>query len=137
MEHVDAYVALSKILPSRDFDVQKDFQVTDFYLPALVIQPLVENAIYYGIAMSTEGEVIRLQTMKDKGYIIIKVIDDAHGKQTKLPTQKKHKSVGTQNVKTRLKILCDGELTIDKKPEGTEAIIRIPETKAVPKPGKS
>ncbi len=129
MQHVDAYVALSQILPSRKFNVKKDFQVTDFYLPALVIQPLVENAIYYGIGMSTEGDDILIQTKEENGYIVIRVVDDGHGKQTELTTQKKHKSVGTKNVKTRLKILCDGEMSLNKSPEGTEAMIKIPKKK--------
>ncbi|MCR5214888.1 MAG: histidine kinase [Eubacterium sp.] len=133
MEHVDAYVALSSILPSRNFIVKKDFQISDFYLPALVIQPLVENAIYYGLSMSEKGDEILIQTKEEKGYIIITVKDDGHGKKTEISTQKKHKSVGTQNVKTRLSLLCDGEMTLNKSPQGTEAIIKIPANKAVKK----
>ena len=131
LEHVDTYIALAEILPSRNFVVEKDLEVEDFYLPALVVQPLVENAILYGIGMSTEGDRIVLSTRREGGYIVIKVSDDGHGVQTQLPTQKKRKSVGTQNVKTRLKILCQGELSINKTPEGTDAVIRIPEMLAV------
>jgi len=126
MEHVDAYVALSRILPSRNFKIEKNFEITDFRIPALTVQPLVENAIYYGIGMSEEGDIIRIETKEEGGYVLVKVIDDGHGKQTELSTQKKHKSVGTANVKTRLKILCDGEMTLNKSDEGTEAIIKIP-----------
>jgi Putative regulator of cell autolysis len=131
MEHVDAYVNLSQVLPSRHFTLKKDFQVTDFKIPALTIQPLVENAIYYGIGMSEEGEEIRLETKEENGYIVITVADDGHGSATELPTQKKHKSVGTQNVKTRLSLLCDGELSISKSPDGTKSIIKIPLNRAV------
>ena len=131
MEHVHMYVSLSKILPSRQFDVEEKFGVTDFYIPALVIQPLVENAIQYGIAMSTEGEKILIETKEEKGYIVVRVSDDGHGSKTQLPTQKKHKSVGTKNVRTRLKLLCDGELTISQSSEGTESVIKIPKLKAV------
>jgi signal transduction histidine kinase len=53
-------------------------------------------------------------------------VDDGRGKKTELSTQKKHKSVGTKNVKTRLKILCNGEYTLNKTPDGTESIIKIP-----------
>ena len=130
MEHVDAYVALSKILPSRNFEIEKNFEITDFKIPALTVQPLVENAIYYGIGMSEEGDVIRIETREEKGFIIVSVKDDGHGKQTELSTQKKHKSVGTANVKTRLKILCDGEMTLEKTDKGTEAMIKIPADRA-------
>ncbi|SEP85382.1 Histidine kinase [Lachnospiraceae bacterium NE2001] len=130
MEHVDAYVKLSKILPSRNFEIEKNFELTDFRIPALTVQPLVENAIYYGIGMSEEGDVIRIETKEEGGFILVKVIDDGHGKQTELATQKKHKSVGTANVKTRLKILCDGEMSLNKSEEGTEAVIKIPYERA-------
>ncbi|MCR5587587.1 MAG: histidine kinase [Lachnospiraceae bacterium] len=130
MEHVDAYIALSQILPSKEFHVEKDFEITDFYVPALVVQPLVENAIKYGIGMSSEGDRIRIQTRVEGGYVVISVVDDGRGKKTELATQKKHKSVGTSNVKMRLKILCDGELEVHQSSDGTEAIVKIPEITA-------
>ena len=130
MEHVDAYVNLSKVLPSRNFEIEKNFEITDFKIPALTVQPLVENAIYYGIGMSEAGDVIRIETKEEGGYVLVKVIDDGHGKRTELSTQKKHKSVGTANVKTRLKILCEGEMTLNRSDEGTEAVIKIPAAKA-------
>ena len=51
----------------------------------------------------------------------------AHGKKTQLQTQKSYKSVGTENVRTRLSLLCHGELKIEKNDTGTTATIRIPE----------
>ena len=80
--------------------------------------------------MSEAGDIIRIETKEEGGYVFVKVIDDGHGKQTELSTQKKHKSVGTANVKTRLKILCDGEMILNKSDEGTEAIIKIPASRA-------
>ena len=127
MEHVDMFIALAEILPSRKFVVNKNFEVTDFEIPALCLQPLVENAINYGIGMSSEGNQILIETRKEGGYTIVRVADDGHGKKTQLSTQKKHKSVGTDNIKARLKILCDGELTINKTSHGTESVIKIPD----------
>jgi hypothetical protein len=126
MEHTDTFIELAKVLPSKKFEVEKDFQITDFNVPALVVQPLVENAIKYGIGMSSEGDKVVIQTMVEKGYVLIKVKDNGHGERTELPTQKKRQSVGTKNVRTRLSILCDGELSINKTDKGTEAVIKIP-----------
>ena len=131
LEHVEMYIDLANILPSRHFEVEKDFEVTDFFLPPLTLQPLVENAIQYGIGMSEEGEKIRIGSRINKGYIELYVSDDGHGKKTRLPTQKSYKSVGTDNVRTRLQLLCEGELSINQSEEGTVATIRIPEMKAI------
>ncbi|GEM_PF-1148215 len=126
VEHADIFIRLAEILPSRAFTVEKDFQVTDFSIPALTLQPLVENAIKYGIGMSTKGSKIRIRTREEGGYILVSVVDDGHGEQTMLPTQKKHKSVGTANVKARLDTLCGGTLEVHKLEKGTEAVIRLP-----------
>ena len=80
--------------------------------------------------MSTEGSKLLIETKEENGFILIKVIDDGHGGSTELPEQKKKKSIGTANVKTRLKVLCDGVFIINKLAQGTEAIIKIPAAKA-------
>ena len=131
LEHVDMYIDLAKILPSRRFEVEKDLTATDFMIPPLTLQPLVENAIQYGVGMSEEGEKIRITSVREKGYIVITVQDDGHGKRTELQTQKRYKSVGTENVRTRLSLLCNGELSIDKTEYGTTATIRIPESERI------
>ena len=126
MKHTDMFVRLALLTQSRSFEVIKDYEVTDFSIPALTVQPLMENAIKYGVGMSTEGEQVTISTRIEKGFYVITVSDDGHGKRTELPSQKKHKSVGTGNVRTRLKLMCNGELFIRQTERGTDQIIRIP-----------
>lgn len=126
IKHVDVFVDIAMITESRSFEVVKDYEVTDFLIPALTVQPLVENAINYGVGMSTEGDKVTISTRIEKGFYVITVSDDGHGKRTELPSQKKHKSVGTANVRTRLKLMCKGELYINQTDDGTDQIIRIP-----------
>lgn len=126
MKHVDMFVELAMITPSRNFKVVKNLEVTDFDIPPLTLQPLVENAIKYGIGMSTQGDSVVIGTKIEKGYYVITISDDGHGVRTELPTQKEHKSVGTKNVRTRLKLMCDGELSIKQTRQGTVQTIRIP-----------
>lgn len=126
MEHVDMYIELANILPSRHFEVERSFDVTEFMIPPLTLQPLVENAIQYGIGMSEAGDRIRIGSRRNRGWIEIYVEDDGHGKKTRLPSQKSYKSVGTDNVRARLKLLCNGELSVNTNENGTVAMIRIP-----------
>lgn len=126
MKHVDLFVDLAMITPSGNFKVVKNLEVTDFDIPPLTLQPLVENAIKYGIGMSTQGDSVVIGTKMEKGYYVITVSDDGHGIRSELSTQKEHKSVGTKNVRTRLKLLCDGELSIRQTVQGTVQTIRIP-----------
>ena len=126
MKHVDVFVELAMITQSRSFEVIKDYGVTDFSIPALTVQPLMENAIKYGVGMSTEGDKVIIRTRIDKGFYVITVSDDGHGKRTELKTQKEHKSVGIKNVRIRLKLMCNGELFIRQTEHGTSQIIKIP-----------
>lgn len=126
IKHVDVFVDIAMITESRSFEVVKDYEVTDFLIPALTVQPLIENAIKYGVGMSTEGNKVTISTRIKKGFYVITISDNGHGKRTELPSQKKHKSVGTGNVRTRLKLMCNGELFIRQTERGTDQIIRIP-----------
>lgn len=126
MEHVDMFLQTVGLAMSKSFEVEKELTVTDFMLPALSLQPLVENAVQYGIGMSTEGGRILIRTEKEGGYFLIRVRDDGHGKKTRLASQEKHKSIGTKNVQMRLSLLCRGGLEIKPLDRGTEAVIWIP-----------
>lgn len=126
MKHADMFAELAMITQSRSFEVIKDYEVTDFFVPALTVQPLIENAIKYGVGMSIVGDLVIIRTRVEKGFYVITVSDDGHGKRTELPSQKEHKSVGTKNVRTRLKLMCNGELFINQTEHGTDQIIRIP-----------
>ena len=126
MKHVDMFVELAMITQSRGFEVIKDYEVTDFSIPALTVQPLMENAIKYGVGMSTEGGKVTIRTRIDKGFYVISVSDDGRGIRTELKTQKEHRSVGIKNVRTRLRLMCKGELSIIQTEHGTTQSIRIP-----------
>ena len=128
LEHIEQYVALEKLNPSCGFEVVFDLQVMDFLLPALSIQPLVENAIHHGvrdlgcdglIVVSTEqrGEFIRI-IVEDNGRGFPKGMSD---------TQRQRISHGLENVRQRLETQCGGSLHM-RSPEGSgaRAVVLIP-----------
>ena len=49
MEHVKHYLHLEQIRFGDDLHVEYDIQEDDFFLPTLTIQPIVENAVKYGV----------------------------------------------------------------------------------------
>jgi LytS/YehU family sensor histidine kinase len=129
--------------------------VTDFMLPPLVLQPVVENAVKHGtIRTSRTGEpgadrttLITIATHKRDGDIYIEVTDRvAAGDGTvaaittavadsaplstasDIANHSKHKSVGLDNVRTRLAIQCGGTLAIGSSEDGTKVTIVLPES---------
>jgi hypothetical protein len=67
-------------------------------LPALLLQPLLENAVSHGIASMAEGGLIRLQAAIEGGRMVIIVENDRDDEAPK----RRSNGVGLRNVRSRL-----------------------------------
>ena len=56
LEHVRHYVSLQQLRFGDALDVRYELRCTEFELPTLTLQPLVENAIRYGVRKSADGK---------------------------------------------------------------------------------
>ncbi len=75
-------------------------------VPQMILQPLVENAIRYGIASSRQGGWIEVATSTSKGTLNIRVRNSAGGKTSN------GTGVGLRNVEARLKYLYSGDASL-------------------------
>ena len=94
-------------------------------IPALMLQPLVENAVRHGISKKVDGGTVEIIiTEKDNG-LLIEIKDDGVGiKKEKLDNlldeNTKAKSIGLLNIQARLLRLYEKGLEIESKVrEGT------------------
>ena len=130
MEHVKKYLALEELRFPDEFTVSILTPVTDFTLPALTIQPIVENAVRHGVVPKGEGGIILITTRETRTHIVVSVNDNGPGYDPTLvlePEKDPGKHVGIKNVQERLQRMCGGELEIHSTiGYGTEVIIRIP-----------
>ena len=100
-------------------------------MPKLVLQPLVENALYHGIKEKEGQGHIKLSVQKQDSGLIICIEDDGVGFQAAGDTsqsQLKRGGVGLQNVDQRLKLHFgeDYQMKIDSAPQkGTKVEIYI------------
>ena len=103
-----------------------DVQTEEFLLPALTVQPLVENAIKHGLMGLEAGGIVTISAYEEQNDYCICVSDDGVGFDVSgLTDTKKH--IGIRNVRERLQAMCGGSLTIESQPgTGTRALIRIP-----------
>lgn len=98
----------------------------DFFVPALTVQPLVENAIRHGVRELEHGEVI-IETRQTAGAYIISISDNGVGFDTEKTFPAGELHMGISNVGERVRVMCGGRLTIDSRiGEGTVAVITIP-----------
>lgn len=127
MAHIDQYVTLVKLNPTRSFEVVYDLAVIDFYLPALSIQPLVENAIRHGLRSVTEGGTVIVSTQRQGDAIRITVEDNGSGfVESMTDKQRERIGHGIANVRKRLESQCGGSLHINSDKGGTKMVVIIP-----------
>ena len=125
LKHVEYYVNIKKVR-FPDMNIEYDVEIRDFVLPALSVQPLVENAIKHGLMRLESGGTVLIRSYETDTHFCVEVIDDGVGFDTSLPIDEK-KHVGLRNIRGRLKAMVNGDLTIESQPgKGTRAVIMIP-----------
>ncbi|HEY2752293.1 sensor histidine kinase [Phenylobacterium sp.] len=89
----------------------------DALLPGLILQPLIENAVKYGVARTTRPVAVEITAQALNGRLRITVQDDAVPDIVKAPTTL---GVGLANVRRRLEVLYGeaGALTCGPRPGG-------------------
>lgn len=135
---VSNYVKLQRFRYSNSFDVIFRIQESakNCYVPSLMLQPLVENAILHGIDLKKGGDRILISVTKHGTALNIRVSDNGRGmteeevERLMSGVQKsKFSGIGIRNVRERLELYYKGEgnLTFEsEKNQGTVAILCIP-----------
>ena len=126
LEHTKIYTEIEKV---RFPYIHVEFDVPDvtFHLPALTIQPLVENAIRHGGWDKKDGH-IRVTVKEEAGVHEITIQDDGKGFEASQLKNMGGEHIGIRNVKERIEQLCGGTLSVNSAVgEGTNVTIRIPE----------
>ncbi|MGN1180413.1 MAG: sensor histidine kinase, partial [Suilimivivens sp.] len=118
LEHLKDYVELEQVRFGDKIRFLTDIQTSDFLLPPLVLQPLVENSIKHGLLVKDAGGTIWLSTRQENGKITITIRDDGAGFDS--DDIQSGSSVGISNVRFRLEHIMRGRLEIDsRKGQGT------------------
>ncbi len=141
---VDNYIRILNVRFSGDihYDSQIDERLVKIKMPAMILQPIVENAVNHGIReMGDKGHIL-LKVYRDADRIYISVRDNGKGMSAEdidkllggkwKYEEKKGDSngIGMDNVISRLRLFCAREDVIEIKSEGrdkgTEVIINLP-----------
>ncbi len=96
-----------------EYSIQTDASVDaeNSYIPAFIIQPFIENAIWHGIMGLKTAGMIEVNFTRDNGQLLCTVQDNGIGRiksqEMKGEDDIKRKSLGISLVKSRLKLLND------------------------------
>ena len=128
--HIQTYLSLEQIRFRDKLGVVYNVEVTDFKLPPLTIEPLVENAVKHGVTKKRGGGVVTVSTGRTDEGVQITVADTGVGfnAETYMEDGKPH--VGIRNVRERLQNMVGGSLSITSSEDGTIAVVTIPEKEA-------
>jgi hypothetical protein len=95
-------------------------------VPSFLLQPLVENAIKYGVGPSAAPVTIRISAAVQDGQLVLGIVDDGGTGLDALPPS--GTGVGLDNIRNRLHAIYGGGAALNVGPEvaGFGARIRIP-----------
>ena len=125
MDHVRHYVSIENVrFPDMTFTFEMNSN--DFHIPALTVQPIVENAIKHGLMKLQKGGSIRVLSYETETQYCVLVEDDGVGFDTNLLLDDR-KHVGLRNIRERLKAMVGGTIEIESTVGiGTKVLIKIP-----------
>ena len=136
IEFVEDYLDIEVVRFGRDkLRVYKhlDPATLDIVIPAILLQPLVENSIKHGLAPKIDGGSITLRSRLQEGKLIIQVEDDGVGMSAPPAVAAEQmgsgRGIGMMNVAERLHVLFgdEGRMTVQSRDgQGTLVLLELP-----------
>lgn len=127
LRHIDCYLKIEKARFGRKLNVEYRILTDNFLLPALTIQPLVENAVRYGVTKKAGGGTVLITAYQNKRTYVVEIYDDGVGFDPDETPADGRRHLGIANVRERLQSMCGGTLKVHSvKNEGTCVTVEIP-----------
>ena len=128
LKHTNNYLAIEKLRFQQYLNIEYHIETTLFRLSTLTLQPIVENAVRYGVTKKEEGGTVTISTRETEAAFLVTVEDDGTGFDPAAePKQDGDSHLGIQNVRDRLSSMVNGTLEIQSTVGvGTVAVITIP-----------
>jgi two-component system sensor histidine kinase YesM len=147
LKHVSAYLSIQKIRyrDILDYEVEMPDGLEEIYMLKLLLQPLVENALYHGIKNKRGGGKITVRVSRQNRILTFVVADTGKGMtpeqlqqveemlREETPTSQAalepgHTGFGLRNVDMRIRLYYKKQtgLIFQSGPEGTEVSFTLP-----------
>ena len=125
LEPVKKYVNLEKLRFQDRINITFDIKESEFLIPSLSLQMIVENAIKHGITKKYEGGTVKISSYKNDNKYYIIVEDDGVGFDVNKVITSNH--LGFKNSRERLRHFVNGDLLIESEiGKGTKVTVIIP-----------
>lgn len=130
LEFIEGYLAIERARFGERLRVEWNIEpaARSLFVPGLLLQPLVENAVIHGLAPVSEGGTVRIVAKVDGEALQIEVADDGAGLQ-RPPEELVRAEHGLGNVRCRVTTFCRGDGFLEVLPStrgrGTVARLRM------------
>ena len=122
---IEGYLHLEQIRFGARLQVKQDLRATAFSVPALTIQPLVENAVCHGICPKPAGGTVKISSWAEETRFVVEITDDGVGFDTAMLNGSS--GIGIRNLRLRLKEQMGATLEIVSEPGmGTTQRVYLP-----------
>lgn len=131
IDHVRQYLFIQKQRygEKSQYEIKELKQYDDYKIPKLILQPLVENAIYHGIKEMNRQGMIRVSVSENATQLIVSIYDNGRGfvaSETTNATLVRLGGVGLKNVNQRLQLQFGKSYHMEiKSEENTYTEIRL------------
>ena len=131
IDHVRQYLFIQKQRYGEklQYEIKELKQYNDYKIPKLILQPLVENAIYHGIKEMNRQGMIRVSVSENDTQLIVSIYDNGRGfvaSETTNATLVRLGGVGLKNVNQRLQLQFGKSYHMEiKSEENTYTEIRL------------
>ena len=133
LEFIDDYLDIEVIRFGPDkLQIFKDVdgETLEAFVPSMLLQPIVENAIKHGLAPRLAGGQIHIRTRHREGRLTIEIDDNGIGMSNERLLEVYGGGIGISNVHERLRLLYGDHFAMDIRSQegaGTQIRIEIPE----------
>lgn len=127
LRHVENYLKIEKRRFTDRIKIVYDVETTDFNIPALALQTMVENAVRYGAESRYEPTTVTVSARETDTAFVVAVQDDGVGFDVSRSPTEDRLHIGIEGTRSRLTSMVGGTLEIDSKiGVGTSVTMTIP-----------
>lgn len=135
LQFIDSFLAIQLVRFDNSFEFVKEIDqaLLNMPIPPMVLQPLIENAVKYGVGQLEGKGFIKLLITQKQKRIYIEVSDNGPGKNAQTIQGHTSTGIGLQNTNKRLQNLygTSAQLQIEASENGFKVGFYIPKTEAV------